>query len=585
MVTEVGDGDGNEGVQACPYELLRTTFTLPESIKGYHIVAPRGTQVDVYYRSGNKWILFAKEQIVVGQNSATEQIRVDTNNDGNANTFTNVLGPGYLMRHSAGTNIQSTSSTSTLVSSSTRQWRFEAKDPVAIWVEEADGNEYLLPGWGTKQIAPSIGAKMAFKSENSVWYGQGKSLNIMPVGLNNIAMKCDLNFQLPKLQASGLIEKLENCTHGVKTGDAAFKGLNNFDFGTDGESPQIVNLDENIYNNVNGSLVKGFNINNMGGDNYSIDVELVNNKVSSIMNTGMGFVSNQLVAPTTTPKNKFDVFFEDTNANSNKFDNFYYMSQDDDNAFATFERATNAAGGSFVSFHSTPTTLKCFTSASPGGDGTIRAVSSLPDKINVDTAHHVKVKLRCFVDDITTSDGITFQPTNSIGNNGYGAYNGRNHKKNGEDFGGVLQFVQADKGKFVEMEFEGDNSETNHHLGSVIIVLGASELIELSQISISYELNTFVGDLSGEGSNLKGPITYEGYGLSPSNFNLHATRTFFFRPDQSTDLSFDHSARLNKMRGTFAQFINTSNNQNSLGEVNLRFSNRTDKEAYAILHF
>ena len=30
MVTEVGDGDGNEGVQACPYELLRTTFTLPK---------------------------------------------------------------------------------------------------------------------------------------------------------------------------------------------------------------------------------------------------------------------------------------------------------------------------------------------------------------------------------------------------------------------------------------------------------------------------------------------------------------------------------------------------------------------------
>ena len=563
QITEVGDGAGSEAIQGISEKLMSTSFTLSEQLQNYTIIAPHpSTKVELYYRSNGDWIKFKVHEM---NGSLQAPARVFQNPEGNT----------------------AKNNTSSFISTSTNQWRWESNNPIGLWVNEGGGEDELqLIGWNRKQLSPSIGSSLSFESSNSSWYGSNYKVHVMPQGLNNITMKAAIKFQTNRDMTKKLVEKIQNSTSGPMTGQAAFSGMgSHFDFGGAGDSPLVVNLDNDLYNNFRGSSIVDYNIKNISKDVFETNINLVNNVVSPIMHTGMGFVSNKLVAPTSTTKKKFDVFFEDTNANSNKFDNFYYMSQDDDNTFGTFERATNSSAGSFASFHSTPTTLKCSASASPGGDGTVRAVSSLPKKIEVETANYAVVTLRCFVDDITTSNGIEFKPTNSIGNNGYGAYNGTNHQKNGVDLGGLPTFVQDDKGKFVTMKFKGDNLEANHHLGSAIIVLGASELIELSQISISYELNTYAGDLSSDGHNLKGVSTYEGFGVSPSNFNLHATRTFFFTPDLQTPISIDHSNRTLDFKGSFNQYLNISKNQNSLTKLGLTFFNRSDQEAYAILHF
>jgi phage-related protein len=80
-------------------------------------------------------------------------------------------------------------------------------------------------------------------------------------------------------------------------------------------------------------------------------------------------------------------------------------------------------------------------------------------------------------------------------------------------------------------------------------------------------------------SSLKGLSTYTGIVSS-------ATRTFFFEPDRQTTLNFDYKNKNNELKGAFRQSLNISKtNNNTLQSIDLQFSNRGQKETYAILHF
>lgn len=81
------------------------------------------------------------------------------------------------------------------------------------------------------------------------------------------------------------------------------------------------------------------------------------------------------------------------------------------------------------------------------------------------------------------------------------------------------------------------------------------------------KLNTLFTDLTKTG-------IYEGL-----------TRSFPFHPDQRIDLVYDHSKRVNEFKNSFIQQLNVGFNQNRIQPIEFAFSNRTDKEAYAILHF
>jgi phage-related protein len=75
-------------------------------------------------------------------------------------------------------------------------------------------------------------------------------------------------------------------------------------------------------------------------------------------------------------------------------------------------------------------------------------------------------------------------------------------------------------------------------------------------------------------------------GLSTyTGFVAGYTRTFFWKPDLSVDISIDNNARMNKFKGSFHELLNMSRNQNTIQSLNLTFSNRSNKEARSLLHF
>ena len=79
-------------------------------------------------------------------------------------------------------------------------------------------------------------------------------------------------------------------------------------------------------------------------------------------------------------------------------------------------------------------------------------------------------------------------------------------------------------------------------------------------------------------SNVSGLATYTG-------FADDSTRTFFFEPDQQVSIPVNHSARINELKNSFHQQLNISRNQNRIDQLQLRFTNRSEKETYSILHF
>lgn len=85
------------------------------------------------------------------------------------------------------------------------------------------------------------------------------------------------------------------------------------------------------------------------------------------------------------------------------------------------------------------------------------------------------------------------------------------------------------------------------------------------------------GDTKSIGPELQGEVGFTG--------GIGATRSFFWEPDRSVPIVFDHGSRVNKFKGSFHKQLNVAHNQNRIDRIELTFSNRTDKEAYSLLHF
>ena len=564
QITEIGDGNGSEAVQGISEKLMSTSFTLSEQLQNYTIIAPHpSTKVELYYRSNGDWIKFKVHEM---NGSLQAPARVFQNPEGNTIK----------------------SNLSSFLSTLTNQWRWESNNPIGLWVNEGGGEDELqLIGWNRKQLSPSIGSSLSFESNNSSWYGSNYTSHVMPQGLNNITMKATLKFQTNRDMTKKLVEKIQNCTSGPMTGQAAFSGMgSHFDFGGAGDSPLVVNLDNDLYNNFRGSSIVDYNIKNISKDVFETNINLVNNVVSPIMHTGMGFISNKLVAPTSLTKKTFDVFFEDTNANSNKFDNFYYMSKDDENQFSNFKTSTDYNGFSVAKFsnnHKDFEVAATSTSITSSADITSRLMSSLPNKVIFTTNANVVVTLKFTLVSIVGAVSLKF--VNNGQGGGGGAFSPNGRLVNGVNLGaGDVVLTSANLGENV-IEMTGSDDASSHNLGGILFVLNANESASVSNMSIDYKISQFEADLSSDGPNLKGVSTYEGFGVSSSNFNLHATRTFFFTPDLQTPISVDHSNRTLDFKGSFSQYLNISKNQNTIGSIGLTFNNRSDKEAYAILHF
>ena len=85
------------------------------------------------------------------------------------------------------------------------------------------------------------------------------------------------------------------------------------------------------------------------------------------------------------------------------------------------------------------------------------------------------------------------------------------------------------------------------------------------------------GDTKCLGPELQGEAGFTG--------GIGATRSFFWEPDRSVPIKIDHTQRIRKFKYSFDKMLNLSKNQNRINSLELRFSNRTNKEAYSLLHF
>lgn len=263
--------------------------------------------------------------------------------------------------------------------------------------------------------SPIYGSYIQFSASNSSWRGSSYNDFVMSNGINSIKAEMGLTFQGGKEKIKSLLRRVENATTGVITGDVAFSGIEDcINFG-ESKNGVAINLDTNYYKNFSGSQVSDYSIKHLSNDVYELNISMFNNRVSPILENGMGFISDRTISISNSTFERFDVVKGDTgSANTEVFNNYFYL---------------------------------------------------------------------------TGSRSQAINPS---------------------------------------------------------VVSGLS--------------------------------TYTG-------FADDTTRTFFWEPDQETSLSTSHNNRINQFKGSFYQQLNLSPNQNRIDELQLKFTNRSEKETYSILHF
>jgi len=486
---------------------------------------------------------------------------------------------------------------------------------------------------GVEIAIPNYGASIKFKSKNSSWKGSSFYNFTSPLGVNNLSAEIDLSFTLNKSTTRKLLKRLEASTSGPLTGNVAFVGSESvINFGQVKNNFQI-NLDTGYYQNFEGSEISSYNVEFISDDLYGVNLKLYNNRISPFLRNGTGFVANRLVAANLTTKKRFDVFSgNNTTFNSNVFDNYFYLHKNIGNKFQNFQLGGHPLLAKVESFSATasedgsPGTLDMSMPASnlqtqgpsgrndgsedgvhPGGVSSARAISYLDEVIAPRTAgagiteqitdqQSAIVSFKGFLNSLGSSSGVVqigcvnSHPSTSLGYgaDGFGFYNPDFHRKRSASSTGDFKLAASGATMTLRPIDVGDNFEFRFRLtdvqsdlnpfGGVCVVLGSGENVSMSDIQIDIEHTGFQLDFSDKGPALKGLTTYTG-------FSGNATRTFFFTPDRQTSIDIDHSYRKSEFKNSFEKSLNVSRNQNNLGTINLTFSNRSQDETYAILHY
>lgn len=490
---------------------------------------------------------------------------------------------------------------------------------------------------GVEIAIPNYGASIKFKSKNSSWKGSSFYNFTSPLGVNNLSAEIDLSFTLNKSTTRKLLKRLEVSTSGPLTGNVAFVGSEGvINFGQVKNNFQI-NLDTGYYQNFEGSEISSYNVEFISDDLYGVNLKLYNNRISPFLRNGTGYVANKLVAANLTTKKRFDVFSgNNTTFNSNVFDNYFYLHKNIGNKFQNFQLGGHPLLAKVESFSATaredgsPSTLDVSMPASnlqtqgpsgrndgsedgvhPGGVSSARAISYLDEVIqnripndgsfSEDVTEQITdqqsaiVSFKGFLNSLGSSSGVvqigcvnSHPSTHTFGADGFGFYNPDFHRKRSASSTGDFKLAASGATMTLRPVDVGDNFEFRFRLtdvqsdlnpfGGVCVVLGSGENVSMSDIQIDIEHTGFQLDFSDKGPALKGLTTYTG-------FSGNATRTFFFTPDRQTSIDIDHSYRKSEFKNSFEKSLNVSRNQNNLGTINLTFSNRSQDETYAILHY
>ena len=176
--------------------------------------------------------------------------------------------------------------------------------------------------------SPIYGSSIQFEASNSSWRGSNYNQFIMANGINSIKANMSFSFQGNKENMKSVLRRIENCTTGIVTGNVAFSGTEDcINFGESKNEVQI-NLDEDYYRNFSGSQIESYQIKNINDAIYELNINMFNNRVSPVLQNGMGFVADRTLPTSDSSFNKFDVVTGSTESpNSNIFDNYFYLTK------------------------------------------------------------------------------------------------------------------------------------------------------------------------------------------------------------------------------------------------------------------
>lgn len=174
--------------------------------------------------------------------------------------------------------------------------------------------------------SPNYGSSISFVASNSSWRGANYSEFKIPNGINSIKAEMNFTFQGGVDSMKSILRRIENATTGILTGEIAFSGTEDcINFGESKNQVQI-NLDTDYYKNFSGSQILNYKIDNISNDVYQLNLSMFNNRVSPVLNNGMGFVSDQTVSVSDSSFEKFDVATGSTgSANTQVFNNYFYL--------------------------------------------------------------------------------------------------------------------------------------------------------------------------------------------------------------------------------------------------------------------
>jgi phage-related protein len=455
----------------------------------------------------------------------------------------------------------------------------------------------------TLTISPVYGSSISFNSDNYSWRGSNYYQFIMPNGLNSIKAEMNLTFQGNKGKIKNLLNRIEKATTGTITGDAAFSGAENcINFGELKHGVQI-NLDTDYYRNFQGSQILNYNLRHVSNNVYELDVSMFNNKVSPILNHGMGFVANK-VNYNTGNFEKFDVVdprpIIDLNSDGGTGEYIdltpeIYLGADFDIYFSfiasTFSSSAVGAGtdGAYFLADKDGSNSRIFY------HGTLNEIWA---KVGGNEVKWYNIYLETFkkYDIRITRRGSVLNLYIDGENKGQGSQNGGTSiarisrigsryagQTNVASLMGSIFDISIKDGLNTVYEVRGDgNTDSDWDFTNFNASVVGSPGVYDDGIRQSESFNNYFymnqDNASPLTSSISGLTTYTGAADG-------STRTFFWEPDQQVSLPVDHSARINDFKRSFTQQLNISHNQNRIDALDLTFTNRSEKETYSILHF
>tara|TARA_Y100000114_G_C11756210_1_gene326982 strand:- start:342 stop:2402 length:2061 start_codon:yes stop_codon:yes gene_type:complete len=394
---------------------------------------------------------------------------------------------------------------------------------------------------------PEYGTSVDFEFLDFSFYTQDNHTKYSEKELNNFLINFNLKFtQQTEDQAKSIVSFLEKVSTGISGAETTFNFLENNSDGVSIEFPT-----GKIYKKINGLLIDNYDVKFHNGL-FDIDLNVKTNLDSPLLNWKDSTFLNSKNVKTynfadPTEYEKFDVIYQGhtgfivegtallNNAlESGAADGLYKTKTIDQEGNKVYEHVDGSKG---LNFYNHPSSGKWVLGSNQVIDGNEVIVS------NATKIH--------FVENDTTkkrdiADVVNWKTIN-------------------ETIQGSENNLQITEKSHLYFDKQEDKTKRYFYLSE-------SGLVPTRQYPIPIPLDRprfqeFIDQITGE---------------SIDSF-IHSD--FIFEPDDDVSISFKNSTNILKFNSSIQEAQNLSKNKNIIESLNLKFSNRSDKETFCLLHY